>query len=163
MFGFAMQLGEVELPSDVAALPVDYLAWVVLMVGVFVALHIYAKWLLQRKSTPQAPQLEPLPEASSLLEDIQALRNALPNLSQTQLQEALTLSLLMRRACGSSWSSTEQELLREASPDARDGLRDLLHFTTRILFAKCLATKEQWTWVLDHAEIWMKQHAEGEL
>lgn len=163
MSGLALQLGDVELPSDVEALPVDYLAWLLLIVGVFVLLHLYTRWLLQRNPTPLMPQAGPLSEASSLLEDLQALQDALPNLSQTQLQEALTLSLLLRRACGSSWSATEQELLRQVTPDARDALGDLLHFTTRILFARCLATPERWTAVLETAEVWVKQYAEVEL
>jgi len=110
MFGLALQLGDVELPSDVEALPVDYLAWLLLMVGVFVLLHLYTRWVLQRNPAPLMPQAEPLSEASSLLEDLQALQDALPNLSQTQLQEALTLSSLLRRACGSSWSAKRLQM-----------------------------------------------------
>lgn len=160
MLGPVFQLGEVELPSDVEDLPTDYLAWVVLMAGVFLILHLYAKWLLQRRNVSPAAISEPEPEKSTLLEELETLRQAIPNLSKPQMREALDLSLWLRRSCGEDWSATEEELCAKASEDARPVLRELLHFTTRILFARCLATPEQWVLILDQAQDWMKQHSE---
>ena len=158
----AQQLEEVELPSHVAPLPADTMAWIALTLGVFLILHLYAKWLVRKKyEQPSSESVPVKPDSFSLQEDLQGLRDSMGFLSKDQLEEALALSMFVRRANGEQWSATDEELLEHASSTSRVALSAILAFTTRILFARCLAAPEEWALVLDQAEAWMKQHAEG--
>jgi len=152
--------GDVELPSDVTSLPLDLFAWSALTLGVFLGLHLYVQWFLQRK--PSAPSTAPVAAApaSSVLEELQDLRAAIPNQSADQLAEALRFSLLIRRANRQQWSATDEELLAHCPASLRSALLPILHFTSRILFARCPATEEQWLEALLQAETWWKSFAE---
>ncbi|PCJ55608.1 MAG: hypothetical protein COA70_00530 [Planctomycetota bacterium] len=157
------QLGEVELPSDVTPLPIDIIAWSALALGVFLGLHLYVQWLLQRKpSAFSAIPENPAAPVSSVLEELQDLRAATLSLSADQLAEALSLSLLIRRANRHQWSATDEELLAHCSATSGSALQPILHFTSRILFARCPATKEQWSEVLLQTETWWNDLAEGQ-
>ena len=154
------QLGEVELPSDVASFPIDLIAWSALTFGVFLLLFVYAQWLLRGK--PVTPIAVPVSSASatSLQQDLQVLRESISHLSFDQLQEALHLSSFMRRASDNQWSATDEELLSNSPIPLRDALLPILHFTSRILFARCPASEVQWREVIAQTESWMKAQAE---
>lgn len=146
-------LGPVELPSDVTPLPADSLAWILLFLGVFLLLHLYAKWLLHRKRTVSIAQpTAPIPEAQSLNEGLHSLKASVESLSNNQLEEALALSVFVRRVNGEQWSATDEELLERASSSSREALKPLLEFITRILFARRLATPEQWSEAMHQTE-----------
>jgi len=151
-----MQGGVPELPSAVQNLPPDLFAWGMLLAGVFLVLHVYARWLLRRPAAEPdnvSPESE---EGLSLHQELQQLRNSLQHLSHAQKLEAMALSVLLRHACGQRWSATEKELLATCSEDSRAALTPLLVFSIHILFADGRVAHKEWESILDQTEAWLQ-------
>ncbi|MFK5956958.1 MAG: hypothetical protein QM477_11005 [Planctomycetota bacterium] len=143
-------------------LPLDLLAWGALLLGVFLVLHLYARWLIARPNGVAEIQKPEAETQLNLLQELQQLRRSLPHLSDAQKLEALALSALLRHACGQRWSATEQELLATCSEASREALAPLLAFTIHILFANGQATLKEWEDVLDQTEFWMENFADAD-